>query len=147
MAKIENEPKCGINLNSFERKGKVLLTLMLRMFFWLRKGSVTLDLWKKCTVHSFCTKQYHHNVNTDSVVAVVQFLSHFWLFETPWTAACQAFLSFSISGNLLKFMSLKLGMPCSCLILCYPLLLPPLIFSSIKVFSNESALHIRWSKC
>ena len=64
----------------------------------------------------------------------------------PWTAAHQASLSFTISWSLLKFMSTELVMPSSHLILCYPLLLLPSIFSSIRVFSNELALHIRWPK-
>ena len=65
---------------------------------------------------------------------------------TPWTAACQASLSFTISQTLLKFMSIELVMPSNHLILCCPLLLLPSIFPSIRVFSNESALCIRWSK-
>ena len=69
--------------------------------------------------------------------------SHVQLFETPWTAAHQASLSFTISGSLLKLMSIELIIPSNCLILCCPLLLPS-IFPSIKVFSNELALHIRW---
>ena len=76
---------------------------------------------------------------------VVQLLSRVWLFVTPWTAACQASLSFTISWNLLKFMSVKLVMPSNHLILCHPLLLPS-IFPSLRVFSNKSALHIRWPK-
>ena len=77
---------------------------------------------------------------------VVQLLSHAPLFVTPWTAACQASLSFSISQSLLKLMSIASLMPSNHLILCHPLLLLPSIFPSIKVFSNESALHIRWPK-
>ena len=76
----------------------------------------------------------------------VQLLSHVRLFVTPWTAAHEASPSFNISQSLLKLMSIELVMPSSQLILCRPLLLPPLIFPSIRVFSNESALHIRWPK-
>ena len=65
---------------------------------------------------------------------------------TPWTAACQASLSFTISWSLLKLMAIELVMPSNHLILCHPLLLPPSIFPSIRVFSNESALCIRWPK-
>ena len=72
----------------------------------------------------------------------VQSLSHVQLFVTPWTAAHQASLSITNSQSLLKLM---LVMPSNYLILCCPLL-PPSIFSSIRVFSNESALHIRWPK-
>ena len=68
-------------------------------------------------------------------------------FVTPWTAALQASLSFIISQSLLKLMSIESVMPSSRLILCHPLVLLPLIFPIIKVFSNESALHTRWPKC
>ena len=77
---------------------------------------------------------------------VVRSLSHVWLFATPWTAACQASLSFIISQSLLKLMSIESVMPSNHLFLCYPLLLLPSIFPSIRVFSNESGLHIRWPK-
>ena len=76
----------------------------------------------------------------------VQLLSHVWLFLTPWTAACQASLSFTISQSLLTLMSVESVMPFNHLILCHPLLLLPSIFPSIRVFSNESALRIRWPK-
>ena len=65
---------------------------------------------------------------------------------TSWTVAHQAFLSFNISRSLLKLMSLESVMPSNHLILCHPLLLPPSIFPSIRVFSNESVLYIRWPK-
>ena len=68
------------------------------------------------------------------------------LFATPWIAACQASLSITNSRSLLKLISIGLVMPSNHLILCHPLLLLPSIFSSIRVFSNESALHIRWPK-
>ena len=76
---------------------------------------------------------------------VVQSLSHVRLFATPWIAAHQASLSFTISC-LLKLMSIESVMPSNHLILCHPLLLLPSIFSSIKVFSIELALRIRWPK-
>ena len=65
---------------------------------------------------------------------------------TPWTAACQASLSFTISRSVLKLMPTESMMLSNHLILCHPLLLLPSIFPSIKVFSNESVLHIRWPK-
>ena len=77
---------------------------------------------------------------------VVQSLSRVQLFATPWTAARQASLSITNSQRLLKFMSIELVMPSNHHILCRPLLLPPSIFPSIRVFSNESALPIRWPK-
>ena len=83
---------------------------------------------------------------TLSFVAVVQSLNHVRLFVNPWTAAHQASLSFTISWNLLKLMSIRSVMPSNYLILCRPLLLLPSIFPSIRVFSNELALHIRWPK-
>ena len=75
----------------------------------------------------------------------VQSLSHVWLFATPWTAARQASLSITSSWSLPKLMSIESVMSSSHLILCRPLLLPS-IFPSIRVFSNKSALHIRWPK-
>ena len=77
---------------------------------------------------------------------VVQSLSPVRLFTTPWTAACQASLSFTISQSLLKLMSIASVMHPNHLILCHPHLLLPSIFPSIRVFSNESVLHIRWAK-
>ena len=76
----------------------------------------------------------------------VQSLSRAWLFEIPWTAARQASLSITNSQSLLKLMSIQLVMPSNHLILCHPLLLLPSIFPSIRVFSNESILCIRWPK-
>ena len=76
----------------------------------------------------------------------VQSLSHVQLFATPWTAARQASMSITNSWSLPKLMSTESVMPSNHLILCHPLLLPPSIFLSIKVFSNESALCIRWPK-
>ena len=81
-------------------------------------------------------------LQADSLMSVIWLLSHVHLFVTPWTAACQASLSSTISWSLLKLMSIKSGMPSNHLILCHPFLLPS-IFPGIRVFSNESALHIR----
>ena len=79
------------------------------------------------------------------MVSSVQLLSHVRLFMTPWAIACQASLFITNGRSLLKFMSIKSVIPFNHLILCRPLLPPP-IFPSIRVFSNESALHIRWPK-
>ena len=76
----------------------------------------------------------------------VQSLSHLRLFATLWTAACQASLSITNSQSSPKPMSIVLVMPSNHLILCRPLLLLPSIFPSVRVFSNESVLHIRWPK-
>ena len=76
----------------------------------------------------------------------VQSLSRVRLFATPWTAACQASLSITNSQSLHKFMSIESVMPSKHFILCHPLLLPPSIFPSIRVFSNESVLRTRLPK-
>ena len=76
----------------------------------------------------------------------VQSLSLVQLFATPWTAACQASLSITNSQSLPKLMSIESVIPSNHLILCFLLLLLPSIFPSIRVFSDESALHIRWPK-
>ena len=76
----------------------------------------------------------------------VQSLSRVWLCATSWIAAQQASLSITNSWNLPKLMSIESVIPSSHLILCHPLLLPPSILPNIRVFSNESALHIRWPK-
>ena len=87
----------------------------------------------RCTLFSYRTKiQFSHSVVSDSV--------------TPWTATCQASLSITNSQSSLKLMSIESVMPPSHLILCHPLLLLPSIFPSIRVFSNESVLRIRWPK-
>ena len=77
---------------------------------------------------------------------VVQSFNHVWLFATPLAAALQASLSFTISWNLHKLMSIELVMPSNHLIFCHPVLLLPWIFTNIRVFSSESALLIRWPK-
>ena len=98
-----------------------------------------------------CPKHYPNewyvwNILIYTITVVVPLISHIWLFATPWTAACQASLSFTISQSLFKFMSIELVMPSNYLILCCSLLLLLSIFPSIRVFSNESALRIRWPK-
>ena len=80
-------------------------------------------------------------------VSSVQLLSCAWLYAIPRNAARQASLSITNSRSLLKLMSIELVMPSNHLILCLPLLLPPSIFPSIRVFSNQSVLHIKWPKC
>ena len=80
------------------------------------------------------------------VVVVIQWLSHVWLFATPWTTARQASLSITNSWSLLKLMSIESVMPSSHLILCHPLLFLYSISPSIKVFSSESVLRISWPK-
>ena len=85
------------------------------------------------------------NLNFSSVqFSSSQSLSRVRLFATPWTAACQASLSITNAWSLLKLMSMESVMPSSHLILCHPLLLLPSIYPSIRVFSNEPVLRIRW---
>ena len=79
-------------------------------------------------------------------IVVVRLLSHVRLFVTPWAAAQLASLSFTVSQSLLKLMCIDSVMPSNHLILCLPLLLPTTIFPSIRVFSSESAVHIKWPK-
>ena len=95
------------------------------------------------SMHSFKVEK---SVLFNDFVVVVQLPNHIRLFVTPRTAARQASLSISDSRSLLKPMSVESEMPSNHLILCRPLLLPPSIFPSIRVFSSESALHMRWPK-
>ena len=88
---------------------------------------------------------YTHSPLTPSPLSSVQSLSHVRLFVTPWTAARQASLSITNSRSPPKPMSIESMMPSNHLILYHPLLLLPSMFPSIRVFSNESALHIRWT--
>ena len=87
-----------------------------------------------------------HSAVCVSKFSSVQSLSRVWLFATPWTAAHQTSLSITVSWSLPKLMSIESVMPSSHLILCHPLLLLPSIFPSIRVFSNESGLCIKWPK-
>ena len=97
--------------------------------------------YNKCNQH-WLAKQKEASVQFSSV----QSLSHVRLFATPWTAARQTCQSIINPRSLLKIMSIEVVMPSNHLILCHPLLLPPSLFPSIRVFSNESAFHIRWLK-
>ena len=94
----------------------------------------------KCSHNTRKVSTYHISFSS------VQSLSRVRLFATPWTAAYQVSLSITNSWSLLKLMSVESVMPSKHLVLCRPLLLLPSIFPSIRVFSNESVLHIRWQK-
>ena len=102
----------------------------------------------ECTHRSFSPGHHFSFVQWlgHGIVVVFQLLNHVWLFVTPWTAARQASLSFTISQSSLKLMSIETMMPSNHLILCHSLLLLASIFPSIKVFSNESVLLIKWPK-
>ena len=106
------------------------------------------DLWQGTLPNAPLKNQPPHLLNENTVppFSSVQSLSRVWLFEAPWTAACQASLSITSSQSLLKCISIESMMPSNHLILCHPLLLLPSIFPSINVFSNESVLCIRWPK-
>ena len=110
------------------------------------------DLWFLTTIISLSLSFLPVTPNSilfwmpDVQFSSVPSFSHVLLFATPWTAACQVSLSIPNSWSLLKLMSIKLAMPSNHLILCFPLLLLPLIFPSIRVFSKESVLCIRWPK-
>ena len=110
----------------------------------------SLTLFKYCQKHfitlSIKSKPYYSLSVPDLLVIVVQLLSRIWLSVILWTAAHHVTLSFTVSWSLLKFMSTELMMLCNHLILCCHLLLSPSILPSIRIFSNESALFIRWPK-
>ena len=114
---------------------------------WNETGGIVVSPWFSIQVNidlNIYTSLYtciHISVHIHFVVKTP---SRVWLSTTPWTAAWQASLSLTVSRSLTKFMSIALVMPSNHLILCHPLLLLPSIFPSIRVFSNESALHIRW---
>ena len=121
------------------------LTCLLRNLYSCQKATVrtrhgTMDskLGKEYVKAVYCHSAYLTYMQ--SQFSSFQSLSRVQLFVTPWTAACQASLSITNSQSLLKLMSIELVMPSKHLILCHSLLLPPSIFPSIRVFSNESAL-------
>ena len=107
--------------------------LSLMLFFFFPLVILLLTSMEEQTTASACA--YHY--------VVVELLSHVWLFVTPWTAAHQASLSFTISQSLLKLLSIESVTPSNHLMFCRPLLLLPSVFSSIRVFSNGKGLHIR----
>ena len=121
------------------------LTCLLRNFYVGQEAAVRTRYGK---IDSFKTGKggWQGCKLSPCFVVDVQLLSRVQLFATPWTVARQSSLSFAISWSMLKFMSIELVMPTNHLILCLPLLLLPSIFPSIRVFSNESALCIRWPK-
>ena len=113
-----------------------------KVFSYPAGGSVN---WFKKKKKLFWKTVSHYLLKLKTHISSVQLLSHVWLFATPGIAAHQASLSITNSWSLLKLMSIESVMPSKHLILCHPLL-PPSIFPSIRFFSNESALRIRWLK-
>ena len=102
--------------------------------------------WSNVSLRCTDVHTWNHHDCTNTIYCSVQSLSRVRLFATPWTTARQASLSITNSRCLLKLMSIELVMPSSHLILCHSLLLLPSILPSIRVFSNESALRMRWPK-
>ena len=122
---------------------------VLQMLDWYKifikikcRGEASCSVFKACSKKSFENNTF---LASFTFVVVIQSLSCVQLFATPWTAQRQTSLSFTISRSLLKLMSIESVMPSDHLILCRPLLLPS-VFPSIRVFSNESAVCIRWPK-
>ena len=126
---------------------------------WIPNHGITREVQRSCPfwgVNSQMKNAAKFNVNDRlsldygiviiSQFSLVQSLSRVWLLVTPWTAARHTSVSITKFPSLLKLMSIKLVMPSNHLILCHPLLLLPAIFPSIRVFSNESVLHIKWPK-
>ena len=120
---------------------KILSVLMIEMS---TKCSVSIKPFSKHFL--ICNLFNAFSVHIEGLFSSVQLLSRVRLLVITWTAVCQASLSITNSRSLLKLMSIESVMPSNHLILCGPLLLLPSIFPSIRDFSNESALRIRWSK-
>ena len=119
---------------------KIASQVILRQVFLFFK----INFYWSIVALPHCVLFYH--TKASQLVAVVHSLSLDWFFLTPWTAAHKTSLSFTIFQSLLKPMSIESVMLSNNLVFCQPLLLLPSIFSSIRVFSNESAHHIRWPK-
>ena len=119
---------------------------------WATEHTCNVFQWvyneAQSTLQFMESQRGQHDQGTEQRVQFisVQSLSHVQLFASPWTAACQASLSITKSQSLLKLMYIESVMPSSHLILCCPLLLLPSIFPSIRVFSKESVLRVRWPK-
>ena len=127
--------------------GALASVLPMNIQGWFPLGLIRFDLL--AVLRTLKSLFQHHSLKASVhffQFSSVQSLSRVWLLETPWTAACQASLSITNSRNSPKLMSIESVMPSNHLILCRPLLLLPSIFPRVRVFSNESALHIRWPK-
>ena len=116
---------------------------MEQRMLWWQTNIITASIKENNTLPPFLVKEIYWAFRVSSSV---QLLSRVWLFATPWTTARQASMSITNSWSPPKPMSIESMMPSNNLILCCPLLLLPSIFPSIRVFSNESALCIRWPK-
>ena len=132
------------------RKKKLEKNQAISFFNKLWYNRILFKLFIHDTCMDFLVHMYTHMTTHVCIYShqfsSLQSLSHVRLFVTPWTSASQASLSITNSRSSLKPMSIELVMPSNHLILCCPLLLLPLIPPSTRVFSNQSALHIRWPK-
>ena len=108
---------------------------------------LTSYIYQDCFLTSHPSIYLLHTLLVATIFSSVQSLSCVWHFLTPWTAACKASLSITNSWSSLRLMSIESVMPSNHLILCCPVHLPLSIFPSIRVFSNELVLRIRWPKC
>ena len=135
-------------MNALAGKGRMFaLLLPWPPPWWAETGQgVVAFAWKLFKILSFPSWMVSITYFIHYCIVIVQWLSHVWFFATPWTAAHQASLSLTVSQSLLKLMPIESVMPSNHLILCCPLLLLTSVFASIRVFSNESVLHIRWPK-
>ena len=123
-----------------------------KFYFWVYTSKMGKQGLKQILAHTIakryrqpmCSSTHEWINKIHTVDYSVQFLSHIQLFATPRTVTCQAFLSITDSWTLLNFMSIQTVIPSNHLIFCHPLLLPPSIFPSIRIFPSESVLHIRW---
>ena len=120
------------------------------LLLWLKRmGSYSNDNLQNCntiTTYTVTLNFYKGVTGLNHLKSSVQSLSCVQIFATPWTAALQTSLSITNSWSLLKLMSIESVIPSNHLILCHPLLLPPSIFPSMRIFSNESLLYIWWPK-
>ena len=131
-----------------------IFVLLLHTSFTMKVSPCIVDLsWAgpTCRKAAFHNQGFARHILLEHLVlswalSSVQLLSRVQLFVTPWTVACQASLSITKPWSLPKLMSIELVMPSNHLILWHPFLLPPSILPSIRVFANESVLHIRWPK-
>ena len=148
----EESEKAGLQLNIHKTMIMASGPITSWQIDWKTMETVMdfIFLGSKITVDGDCSHEIKRCLlfgrKTMTNLNSVQSLSCVRLFATPWTVAHQASLSITNSWSLLKLMSIELVMPSNHLILCRPLLLLPSTFPSIRVFSNESVLHIRWPK-
>ena len=134
MSSSLNPMDCSLSGSSVRR------ILQARILEWVAISFSKGSSWPRDRTYASCAGRQI------DLTVVVQLLRRIQLFATPWTVACPASLSFTMSQSLLRFISIESVMPSNHLILCHPLLLLILIFPRIKVFPNKLALHIRWPK-